>query len=98
MENKIFWVLFDVSLYQVVQSKPRSSLTLYEQYKMITDFKATFQNMHIRAKGVVEGVWYGLAYLITEDDLIRIIAKWPPTWLEPGASFLKTPTKPRTAT
>ena len=54
--------------------------------------------MHIRAKGVVEGVWYGLAYLITEDDLIRIIAKWPPTWLEPGASFLKTPTKPRTAT
>lgn len=68
---------------------------MYEQYKMIAYFKVTFHNIHIRAKGAVEGVWYEFPYLVTKDDFLCFTAEWPPAWLEPGASTYipKIPTK-----
>ena len=51
---------------------------------------------------VVEGIWYDLPYLVIEENLVRIIAEWAPSWLDPcitvGASslMLKTMTRPRT--
>lgn len=72
-ENKIFWVLYDATLYQAVQSKPQLSPTLYDQYKMVAKFKATFHNTHIYTKGVVEGVWNELLYLVIEDYFLRMM-------------------------
>ena len=82
-ENKIYWVLYDRILYQVVQSEPWFSPTLYEQQKMVVDFKATFHNIHIHTKGIVEGVWYKFPYLVIEEDLIWVTTDWPPSWLTP---------------
>ena len=57
---------------------------------MVSKFKATFHNMHIHAKGDVEGVWYDLHYLVTEDYFLKVMKKWSPAWLAPI-----TPTKSR---
>ena len=48
---------------------------------MVVDFKSTFPSMHIHVKGAMEGVWYELPYLVTEDDFLWVTTEWPPVWL-----------------
>lgn len=77
METKNFWVLFELELRMVINQWPRLSPRLHVQYNDVAYFKAYFHNFHICVKKYDKGIWHKLSYLVTEDDILGVISKWP---------------------
>lgn len=56
MENKIFWVPFEMDLHTIINQRSRLSLALFQQYSDIVDFKEGFQSVSIHTKKYLEKV------------------------------------------
>lgn len=77
-ENKVSWVLFDNALAAKIHSRPHLSLTMYEKYKGIVTFQVTMHNVQIQ--GCKDPSWMPLPYMVTDEEINRLITTWPPHW------------------
>lgn len=46
--------------------------------------KANFQNMSIHTKKDATDTWHKFPYLVIEDDIMKVISKWPSDWITPS--------------
>lgn len=83
IENKMFWVLFELELCMVINQKPQLFPTLFKEYWCSADFKVDFHHVYIRARHNMMKKWMTFPFLVTEDDIPQLVIKWSVDWLLP---------------
>lgn len=81
MDNKILFVLYHMDFHLVVNQHPHLSLSLYKQYSIVTKYKAYFYRVYIQAHKDTKKKWHALPYLVTEDDMLALVQKFPAKWM-----------------
>lgn len=67
----------------VINQIPHFSPTLFQEYLRITNFKGNFQHVYIRARHNLTRKWTVFPFLVTEDNITKLVLQWPTNQLLP---------------
>jgi len=82
--NDVFACYLSV-IYQEVRRTPRLSHELYNQYFPVAKFKADMHNVFIQARRDKKHNWWRFPFIVTEEDILEVVQRWPDAWMEESA-------------
>jgi len=63
LENKIFFILYQMDLHMLINQHPHLSLRLHKQYSPVARFKVDFHRLYIHARREMKKEWHVFPYM-----------------------------------